>query len=243
MKWVLSTLALSLAGVAPVEAAIWTFGGANASNLTSVTSVVPGEATLTVDARRFAVAPSALTNVAQLASPAFIDRNASRIGVTGGANAQLDTNNANAREAFLISSTRLLRITGAKLSSVDVNDTLLIYGVGAGGTLTALTGPSGTIGNGLDGTAAFINNMPLSLAQTGITSLTFNTPLAPFDAFVVTSRVSGGVLFQGDHGQGFFLDNLSGSAVPEPASWAMLIAGFALVGAAMRRRSRPTQTA
>nr|WP_310525357.1 PEPxxWA-CTERM sorting domain-containing protein [Polymorphobacter sp.] len=30
---------------------------------------------------------------------------------------------------------------------------------------------------------------------------------------------------------------LSSGAVPEPASWAMLIAGFGLVGAAMRRRS------
>ena len=32
------------------------------------------------------------------------------------------------------------------------------------------------------------------------------------------------------------LDNVSVTAVPEPASWAMLIAGFGLTGAAMRRR-------
>jgi len=33
-------------------------------------------------------------------------------------------------------------------------------------------------------------------------------------------------------------DNPTGSAVPEPASWAMLIAGFGLVGAVARRRGR-----
>jgi hypothetical protein len=31
--------------------------------------------------------------------------------------------------------------------------------------------------------------------------------------------------------------------VPEPASWAMLIAGFGLTGAAMRRRRRATVAA
>jgi PEP-CTERM motif len=29
------------------------------------------------------------------------------------------------------------------------------------------------------------------------------------------------------------------TAVPEPASWAMMIGGFGLIGAAARRRSRP----
>ncbi|WP_416907637.1 MAG: PEPxxWA-CTERM sorting domain-containing protein [Polymorphobacter sp.] len=35
---------------------------------------------------------------------------------------------------------------------------------------------------------------------------------------------------------GPMLDNVVVSQVPEPASWAMLIAGFGLIGAAMRRR-------
>lgn len=37
--------------------------------------------------------------------------------------------------------------------------------------------------------------------------------------------------------------NLAAGAVPEPASWAMLIAGFGLTGAAMRRRRPATATA
>lgn len=46
------------------------------------------------------------------------------------------------------------------------------------------------------------------------------------------------VTFAGSTGDGFSIDNVSfgGAAVPEPASWAMLIAGFALVGATARRR-------
>jgi choice-of-anchor C domain-containing protein len=35
---------------------------------------------------------------------------------------------------------------------------------------------------------------------------------------------------------GIALDNVSANVVPEPASWAMMIAGFGLVGAMMRRR-------
>jgi hypothetical protein len=36
------------------------------------------------------------------------------------------------------------------------------------------------------------------------------------------------------------LDNVS-AAVPEPATWAMLIAGFGLVGGALRRRNTGLQ--
>lgn len=34
----------------------------------------------------------------------------------------------------------------------------------------------------------------------------------------------------------FEIDNISGSAVPEPATWAMMITGFGLAGTAIRRR-------
>lgn len=37
---------------------------------------------------------------------------------------------------------------------------------------------------------------------------------------------------------GFFGPNFQSAAVPEPASWAMMIAGFGLAGAALRRRVR-----
>ena len=46
-------------------------------------------------------------------------------------------------------------------------------------------------------------------------------------------------------GDWVFIDNLTsvGGAVPEPASWAMLIAGFGVVGASMRRRRANVVTA
>lgn len=40
----------------------------------------------------------------------------------------------------------------------------------------------------------------------------------------------------GSSGQGSFTGRLSAPAIPEPASWALLIAGFGVIGAAARRR-------
>ena len=37
-------------------------------------------------------------------------------------------------------------------------------------------------------------------------------------------------------GGGWFAGTITGGVIPEPATWAMLIAGFGLVGAAARRR-------
>ncbi|MGL4541450.1 MAG: PEPxxWA-CTERM sorting domain-containing protein, partial [Polymorphobacter sp.] len=39
------------------------------------------------------------------------------------------------------------------------------------------------------------------------------------------------------------LDNVSVTAVPEPASWALLIGGFGLVGSALRRARKRAATA
>ena len=53
-----------------------------------------------------------------------------------------------------------------------------------------------------------------------------------------TSQVTGGTgLFGTVTGNVTFLAVEAGNAVPEPASWAMLIAGFGLVGAVQRRRA------
>jgi hypothetical protein len=67
------------------------------------------------------------------------------------------------------------------------------------------------------------------------------TVTGPTSAVVVNFNAAGiaAINAAGDAGNPFtFGGRISVSnAVPEPASWAMLIAGFGLVGAAMRRRS------
>jgi len=49
-----------------------------------------------------------------------------------------------------------------------------------------------------------------------------------------------GLRFTNNGQRAFELDNVAFGAVPEPATWAMLIAGFGLVGGAMRRRRSST---
>lgn len=45
-----------------------------------------------------------------------------------------------------------------------------------------------------------------------------------------------GVRFSNHGARAFEIENVAFGAVPEPATWAMLVAGFGLVGGAMRRR-------
>lgn len=43
--------------------------------------------------------------------------------------------------------------------------------------------------------------------------------------------------------EGVFLDAINVAAVPEPATWAMMLLGFGGIGAAMRRQRKPTRLA
>jgi hypothetical protein len=47
-----------------------------------------------------------------------------------------------------------------------------------------------------------------------------------------------GFLFPGTNSTAFTLQSGAAAAVPEPASWAMMIGGFGMVGGALRRRQR-----
>jgi hypothetical protein len=63
------------------------------------------------------------------------------------------------------------------------------------------------------------------------------------DSFAFAIR-AGGSGFQGGNDESWGIDNirLYADAVPEPKSWAMLIAGFGLVGATVRRRRETSET-
>jgi hypothetical protein len=57
-------------------------------------------------------------------------------------------------------------------------------------------------------------------------------------SYTVTSgpKITGAVFTSSANS--FEFDNLAAGAVPEPATWAMMIGGFGLIGAASRRRAR-----
>ncbi|MCG2841556.1 PEPxxWA-CTERM sorting domain-containing protein [Sandaracinobacter sp. RS1-74] len=228
---VASLLLLSLAATAPAHAATVLFGGAT----TNVASVVRSadDITLTVTAHTFTAVPNTLTSLSQLVGNALVSVTAPGIGVAGGASApQVDTNQVKNREALLVTANKSVSISGLKLSYIDANDTLQIFGVNADGSLTSL-GFDGTIANGLGGAASFVN----SSANSGTTVLTFLNETAAFTQFLFTTRVGGEANYLGQVGQGYRIDSITANgAVPEPATWAMLITGFGLIGAAARRR-------
>jgi len=76
-------------------------------------------------------------------------------------------------------------------------------------------------GYDLRGPAGPVTNRPIDF-------LNFDTPLS--------TSLGELVLFDDDSSFVRFSASLAGTAVPEPANWAMMIGGFGLVGGALRRR-------
>lgn len=108
-------------------------------------------------------------------------------------------------------------------------------------TLTGLTiGQTYTVNFDLSNRPGYSNILvDLSFGGTSIFSLTPTNSWSSYSATFLASATTGDLVFStntgfGDHDAG--LDNVSISgAVPEPATWAIMIAGFGLTGAALRR--------
>jgi hypothetical protein len=118
---------------------------------------------------------------------------------------------------------------------------------------------TGAYTTGLNGIYSFDGQSPFNITPDVLIptsgSGSFSVALAPnttyafsFTNFGSASGFTNG-LFAGDASASFVFDwtieggtggGGGGTAVPEPASWAMLIAGFGLVGATARRRRRIT---
>lgn len=236
-RLLLAGFALCTAAAAPAAALTtltWNFGGANGTvNTPSLSRTVAG-VELTASARRFTRAPNSLTDLSQTTTGARIQASMPGIGVEGGASGpQLDTNQGAAREGILFSSTKNFSINGFKLSFVDGDDTLQIYGVNANGSLVSL-GFNGVIRTGLAGAAP---SPVVTTANSGTVGLMLADPTFAFRRYLFTTMVGGDVQFMGTAGQGYRIDSITG-AVPEPATWAMMITGFGLVGAAGRRQRK-----
>jgi hypothetical protein len=231
MRRVLAVAIFASAALAAPASAVTILFGGSPTTVASLTGTVGG-IDYSLTGVRYTVAPGLLANVSQLGAALSLNRTAPGVGVAGGASSpQVDTNQATRREAFLLTTSDRVRISGLRLSYVDNNDTLAIFGVEEDGSLTALAN-SGTIRAGLDGIATVVN----SSANSGTSRLTLVNEWGRYDRYLLTTRVGGDVRFGGDFGQGYRLDSISLATVPEPATWAMLITGFAFVGAAARQR-------
>jgi hypothetical protein len=111
--------------------------------------------------------------------------------------------------------------------------TLPTNGVGSGTVTTSAS--TRFSANDLDFTSVFVNGIAADITRTsgGLFEVAFTNNI-PIIANQLNSIVVNGVSRGGGAygGQATFIP-----AVPEPASWALMIGGFGLVGGAMRRRS------
>jgi hypothetical protein len=231
-KLLAAAAAVSVTLAAPASALTVLLGGPT-GNAAGVT-VAAGDVDLTITAAHFTGDPATLGNFSQLTSNLQVRRTAPGLGVNGGGSAeQVDTNQANRREALVVTGSKGFALTGVKLSYVDRNDTLMLYGVDGTGKFWPLVF-AGTIQAGAGGTASFVN----SGANNGTTALTFLDPFGHYDRYVFTTRVGGDIVYAGDKGQGYRLDSISLNVVPEPQTWALFLSGFAMVGASVRRNRR-----
>ena len=99
--------------------------------------------------------------------------------------------------------------------SVDTYNTITLFQ--ADGSSTSFTGSQIGFGVDPDGNQTDNNSnvrVNFSVIGRGITSLRFDSTQFAFET-----------------------DTFAGAAVPEPATWAMMLGGFGLLGAAMRRRA------
>jgi hypothetical protein len=222
------------------------FGGTTGNvNSVTLTDIGGSGLTLTATAQKYFVAPGpgALTNLSQTTAVGQIRRTAPGIGVDGGgSNDQVDTNipgtaQAPLREAILITGNQDFSLAGLRLSMVDNDDTLKVFGVRGNGALvdlgygtTATT--AGTIRGGLDGT---VTGFSFDGGLNGGTASFDVAPTGYFTQYLFTTRVGGDVSFLGTLGQGYRLDALT-ATIPEPGTWTMLLVGFGMIGVAARRR-------
>jgi hypothetical protein len=260
MKRFLATAALLATAIAAPASAVtlvasFTDVGAATSSVTK-SNISLG---VTVSAVRFSLSAGTLTNDGLTNFSSFLNpvrpavsitRQASGLGVVAGGvlSLQMDTNTANSREAFLVTGTDAFRLKGLRLTRVDQDDTLQIYGVSAGGALVNLgygTGfsvandaavrASATIIGGAGGT--LLNNVRSNVNGINGTNDFGLANQLRFGSYIITTRVGGQTNFLGTGGQGFGLQGLT-AVVPEPGTWALMIVGFGMVGVAARRRNR-----
>ena len=130
---------------------------------------------------------------------------------------------------------------GAKFVELDSNsNSSMYYTLAAGGsyTMSFLYSPRPNVGSGSNGITLFVGgnmlNPPGEITGDGGSTTDWVLHTVNF-----TANAGDQVLFAATGASdslGGYLDNITISAVPEPATWAMMIAGFGMAGVAIRRR-------
>ena len=224
----IKTLAASLMTMAVATTA------ANAVTLVTVTAEAPG-----------------VENTTQaLVAPAIATFNAAPLGVNtgltqtsgGGTTATIDTVNIQSADAYggAGGAGHYAAVLSGHTTTITFTGTPTQY---VGFWASAIdSGSSVTVYNGA--TVLYTHNLPL----VPVTAINFGNPDAPFhgqnasQAYAyfninASSFITSVVFSQAPSGGNFEFDNLTVGTVPEPAAWALMVAGFAMVGFSVRRRT------
>lgn len=246
----LGVAALAAACAVPAAATDFSLVGSAGSN-TSYSYTADG-LTLGVTGFTYSVAPTALTSLSQLTAGASITRADGIPGGLGiathnepsGETPQVDTNGSpNEALRFALSGGRKIQLASATFDWVDDNDSLRLYGeqngalvlLGFSGEFYDNTATDQPLGGGVTvshtGTGAINNNWVWTVTMPGT--------LGAYDALYFTSNT--------DTADGYQIRSLSLTAfggesavlaVPETATWLMMLAGFGALGTALRRPRR-----
>ncbi len=247
----LAAAALACAVALPASAATpvtFNLGGANKTFATGAAMTqTQGGLTISATGYSFAASPATFqslmngldaTTVLSSLTPKQIRREATGIGVcwpgeAGNQCNQVDADGTN--ELLRIVVSEGVSLFTATFDRVDNNDTLKLYGVTLDGKLEHLgyggifDGPGTTMGITGAGGGAWLSGS----GDDQVYKVTLNT--GRYKEFWFGNN--------NDSADGYRLDSISVAAVPEPGTWALMIAGFGLTGATLRRRRMALATA
>jgi hypothetical protein len=173
----------------------------------------------------FAADPATLTTLP--VTPTNVQAtNLGGLGIPVG-NTLIDTNTPGSLNALLLTANKRFSIHSVTLANVDPLDTFQLYGVTGTGLTNLGFGTGNDFANSIQGLAA--------AACTTECLINFSPATELYSAYLFTTRLNGSV--QGITEQGYRLAALTG-ALPEPGTWAMMIGGFGLAGASLRRQRK-----
>ncbi|WP_419815178.1 PEPxxWA-CTERM sorting domain-containing protein [Glacieibacterium sp.] len=162
----------------------------------------------------------------------------------------LDFESTTPPAGYTITGTGFGYYTGstANVAAAPFGDSTQYFAVRGGGTAT-ITLPSALRSFSMYvGSVDFYNSVTLTLAGGGTQTFTGTTLPGGEDGNQTSGNTNRRYFFVADAGEritgltlssgqnSFEIDNLATGAVPEPATWALMIAGIGMVGVAQRRR-------